>query len=371
MKRPSELFSRIRAAVHRNIPRPAQVIYLLLALTLLMGGVARLHSGIADFLNSTVSAFSRAALALFSNLLPFSIGEGLLYLIIPAIVFLVILAYRHVKTALDLRRFLFSFLCIPAVLGILFQLTLAPAYAATSLDRRLSLDRRGADAAALYQTVLCLQREANTLVPEMIYRPDGFSMMPYSFEEMNAKLLEAYDSLSDEYPFIGRMETRLKPVMASEAMSYLHLTGVYSYMTGEANVNIVFPDYTLPFTAAHELAHQRGIAREDEANFIAFLVCIRSRDPYIRYSGYVNMLEYVDNALYAADYSLFEETYLQNAVEIQRERIAYNDFYEKYRDNIAADVSGAINDAYLQIQGTPGVRSYGMVVDLAVAYYRD
>ncbi len=371
MERLSLFFTRTREVVRRNIPGPARIIFIIALFTLLMGGLARLHNGIADFLNGTVSAATRAVLAFFSNLLPFSIGEGLLYLVLPAIVFLGIFVYRRVGSALELRRLLFSVLCLPAVLVILFQLTLAPAYATTTLDRRLALDRQGASANDLHQTVLHLQAEANALVPELIFRPDGFSMMPYSFEEMNEKLLAAYDSLSDEYPFIQRMGSRVKPVMASEAMSYLHLTGVYTYMTGEANINVVFPDYTLPFTAAHELAHQRGIAREDEANFVAFLVCIRSDDPYIRYSGYANMLEYVDGALYSADYSLFEQSYLQKAVEIRRERVAYNDFYDKYRDSFAADISGAINDAYLQIQGTAGIRSYGMVDDLAVAYYRD
>src|SRR5207253_8453736 len=39
-----------------------------------------------------------------------------------------------------------------------------------------------------------------------------------------------------------------------------------------------------------EMAHQRGIARESEANFVAFLVCINSSDPFIRFSGYRNGL---------------------------------------------------------------------------------
>ena len=51
------------------------------------------------------------------------------------------------------------------------------------------------------------------------------------------------------------------------------------------------------------MAHQRGIAREDEANFIAFLVCMASDDPYIRYSGYLEVYEYVASSLYSDDRS--------------------------------------------------------------------
>ena len=50
---------------------------------------------------------------------------------------------------------------------------------------------------------------------------------------------------------------------------------------------------------------------------------------------------------------------------------AYRACFEKYRDNVAADVSDAVNNGYLQSQGAAeGTRSYGMVVDLAVAYFR-
>ena len=39
-------------------------------------------------------------------------------------------------------------------------------------------------------------------------------------------------------------------------------------------------------------------------------------------------------------------------------------------ESVASEISGVVNDTYLTIQGTPGTASYGMVVDLAVAYYK-
>ena len=150
-----------------------------------------------------------------------------------------------------------------------------------------------------------------------------------------------------------------------------HISGVYTYFTGEANINVNFPDYTLPFTAAHEMAHQRGIAREDEANFVAFLVCAASDDEYIRYSGYLNLYEYVSSALYSADKDAYAEVRAKLAPEARREMAAYSAFFDKYRENVAANVTETVNNTYLTMQGTPGTKSYGMVVDLAVAYLRD
>jgi len=153
-------------------------------------------------------------------------------------------------------------------------------------------------------------------------------------------------------------------------MSYTHITGVYTFFTGESNLNVNFPDYTLPYTAAHELAHQRGFAREDEANFIAFLVCDASDDPYIRYSGYVGMYQYVMNALYRADKELYREVYRMGEMSLRLEQVAYGEFFKKYEKSKVGEVSGAINNSYLQSQGTVGTKSYGMVVDLTVAYFR-
>ena len=54
-------------------------------------------------------------------------------------------------------------------------------------------------------------------------------------------------------------------------LSYLGISGIFIPFTCEANVNATLPDWEIPFTACHELAHQRGFAREDEANYVGYL----------------------------------------------------------------------------------------------------
>ena len=76
------------------------------------------------------------------------------------------------------------------------------------------------------------------------------------------------------------------------------------------------------------------------------------------------------SALYKADPELYYQLLAQYSTGMKQETIAYRKFFEKYQDSVVGEISGSINDAYLQIQGTPGTQSYGMVVDLAVAYYK-
>lgn len=326
----------------------------------------------ADWWSAYISPIGRFLLAKLTSWIPFSLTELLLILIPVWVAALIYIAARHYtqsfSAACTYVGMLVGGLCI---ILCIFVWNFASGYYGSSVDQKLSLDRREVTAEELYETSMLLSDELKTLSEGLVTTADGASVMPYSLDEMNEKLLVAYERLCEKHGFIQTYNSRVKPIMLSEPMSYTHITGIYTFFTGEANLNVNFPDYTLPFTAAHEMAHQRGISREDEANFIAFLVCMESDDPYIRYSGILNVYEYVANALYSADKTLYREVYATLTPEVREEQIAYSAFFDKYRENIAATVSQATNDAYLQSQGAKeGAKSYNMVVDLAVAYYR-
>ena len=93
--------------------------------------------------------------------------------------------------------------------------------------------------------------------------------------------------------------------MLSEPWTYTHISGMYTFFTGEANVNVNYPDFIMVSSAAHEMAHQRGVGKEDEANFVAFLVCTLSDDPYIRYCGYADVLNDLMGKLHSANPELY------------------------------------------------------------------
>lgn len=355
----------------KRLPVVCLVIYAVFLLCLAVYIVCLFSESFSDIINKYVSAPVRALLAHITNLIPISFAEFLL-LLLPAILALLIIF--GIRKYSDSWRDVFIFCgCVLSALAIAlstFFIGFAPAYRGTPLDKKLGLDRRDVSAEELYETAMILTEKINAEQSNIVYGADGFSVMPYGIEEMNDKLLAAYDNICDEHDFVQRLDSRVKPVMLSEPMSYTHITGVYTFFTGESNINVNFPDYTLPYTAAHELAHQRGIAREDEANFLAFLVCIRSDDPYIRYSAYVNLYEYVSSALYSADRELYKKAASTLPSLARAEQIAYSGFFDKYRHSKASDVSETVNNTFLIMHGTQGTKSYGMVVDLAVAYYK-
>lgn len=355
----------------RRLPRFAVGFYIAGAASFLLFAAFLISERFSDFFNRYIGSVLRAVLAHTTSWIPFSLAEMFVILIPVMLVFIVIFATKkYSDTWHDVLIYCGTMLSFVALLFSVFTVGFSPAYRGSTLDKKLGIERREVSAEELYETALVLVDGINAEISRVAFENNGASIMPYSYDVMNDKLLEAYSLACDKYPFVQRLRSRLKPVMLSDLMSYTHITGVYSFFTGEANINIAFPDYTIPYTAAHELSHQRGIAREDEANFMAFLVCMESDDAYIRYSAYLNLYEYVSSALYTAS----PELYTLARAELSRDAIgemgAYSEFYDKYRDSVASDVSNAVNNTFLVMQGTEGTRSYGMVVDLAVAYYK-
>lgn len=356
-----------------RLPRSFFILLGIALLALILYLVAVFSPTFAGWFNGTVAAFVRAVLAHLTSWLPFSLAEILLFCVPLLIIWIAVYAYRHrCGSWKSVFVFIGSLLSIFSLFFSLFVFSFGMGYHTETLDKRLSLSTENITVEGLYLTARELAILTNQSAEHVSFSEDGFSVMPYELDEMNEKLLAAYEGVCDTHAFIQRLDSRIKPVLASKLMSYTHITGVYSYFTGEANLNVAFPDYTLPYTAAHELAHQRGIARENEANFIAFLVTEQSEDPYIRYCGYLNLFEYVFSALYGANTTLAESVRAMLSPQVRGELIAYSEFFEEYRDSAAADVSNAVNDTYLKLHGnSAGTKSYGLVVELAVSYYQN
>ena len=121
----------------------------------------------------------------------------------------------------------------------------------------------------------------------------------------------------------------------------LQITGIFTPYTFEANINIAAPDYNIPATMCHELAHSRGFMREDEANFIGYLACRESDSAEFQYSGTMLALVHSINRLYDADYDAFLEV---NALMSEGVRLDFADnnaYWARYEGPVA-EVSTAV-----------------------------
>ena len=198
---------------------------------------------------------------------------------------------------------------------------------------------------------------------------DGEGVFAVPREEIFAASTGVYGNISQEFPFLAREDRVPKKMFFSRLFSAMNFTGFYSPYTGESNLNVDSPACLLPANIAHELAHQRGIASEQECNFLAIAASTSSDDPAYRYSGYLMGYIHLGNALYRADRERWSE--LRSSLpETVLADLRYHSAYWDQFEGLTARVSKSIYDSALKSYGqADGIQSYGTVVDLLVAYY--
>jgi hypothetical protein len=181
-----------------------------------------------------------------------------------------------------------------------------------------------------------------------------------------------FDAYAESVEYLAKGNySNPKPMIFSEVMSHLNYTGIYNPFTSEPNVNVNIPYYKIPFVATHEIAHQRGIAGEREANFIAFVVSVESGNDDFIYSAYLSGLIYITNAIYKEDretYFSVREEFSESIEAVLKDNAEY---WDKY-NTVIAEIGEKNNNAFLKSTGQPqGTKSYGMVVDFITAYIKD
>ena len=85
-----------------------------------------------------------------------------------------------------------------------------------------------------------------------------------TFSDITGYARSAMQKAASDYPLLDGTYLGPKPVLFSRALSHCNITGIFFPFTLEANVNTDIPDYSLPSTMCHELAHLSGFMREDE-----------------------------------------------------------------------------------------------------------
>lgn len=181
-----------------------------------------------------------------------------------------------------------------------------------------------------------------------------------------------FEGAAELYPFLDGEALRPKPIHFSRIMSYLDFTGFFFPMTGEANLNMDSPVFLLPSTSQHEIAHQRGVAMEQECNFVAVLSCLESEYADFRYAGAALAYIYLGNALAGADYEAYTEIYYSLSDTVRADFKAQSAYWDEFRDSAAQKASNTVYDSFLKSNGQElGMQSYGACVNLLVHYYID
>ena len=318
----------------------------------------------------------RTPISFVAGLIPCSLGELILYAAVPAaLIGLIVWIIRMVrgKAGRGFLRGAVNLLCILGVVFFMFVFGCGANYYRSTYAKSAGLDVRPGTNEELYELCLSLTDRANALRGQLNDCEDagGVFALPCSKRALALRAKDAMTHFGQENPLLHGFYAPPKPVLWSDGMSRLEITGVYFPFTAEANVNIRASDFTIGAAMCHELSHMAGFMREDEANYIAYLACRDSGDPVLDYSGTMLALVYCARALNESDPGLFNRVREAYSDGVRRDFAADAAWWKQYDDQPASEFGEKMNDTYLKANAqSEGTKSYGAMVDLLLAEFR-
>lgn len=357
------------------------VVVLLVTLGVIL--LARLDSGwVERYYSLGFYPMWAGFLSFLTGGLRFSLAQWVIIaFVLLCVVALAVAVYSVVKGSgnrgrLVLRCFMRGLSVATAVL-LLFTMGGGLNYYRYSFTQYSGLSVRPSEVAQLAALCTELAGEMNTLRDALNEDAQGdASFAPDTPWDLSQKANASYTALTTQNPQwqpLLALAQRVppKPVLFSEAMSYMQIVGFFFPYTIEANVNVHTTNLEIPNAMCHELAHIAGFMREDEANFLSYLACRASDDPFFRYSGTMLAFIHSTNVLYGYNTQLYTQVMNSLSPGVLRDMQADATYYDRYNTPFG-DFATGVNDSYLKANNQQdGVAGYGRMVDLLLADYRN
>lgn len=315
----------------------------------------------------------RGSVSYLTRFVPFSLIEISIYAVLAvcAVTLLVLVIRLLLLKKHSLVRFISFIVSLAVFSGYLFfafYVMWGFNYYRVPVAQRLDLPERTYTAEELYSVCVELSERANELREDVPIDTSG--IFCGSFKDARISVRKAFEEYGERHPSFKTDVPGVKKVLASEFLSKRGVSGIYIFLTAEPNVNTNEPYLYLPFSAAHETCHYVGYAREEDANFLAFLVLRECSERSAAYSGYMHALTSCAVALYKADPELYSLLYASYSSGILADLENYAEHYKKYADTDTWKRAEDRNDSYLKFNSQEkGTLSYSEDVGLILRYY--
>ncbi len=223
--------------------------------------------------------------------------------------------------------------------------------------------------------------ELETVVLQLVYTSNklhdqlqSVDSLPVVFSRSQSELFDlapqGFENIDHIYPALSYGNASIKKSLLTMPLSYMGYSGYLNPLTGEAHTNAWINNYKTPVLTLHEMSHQLGFAKENEANFIAIIAGMNHDDLYFQYSASIFALRYCINDLYRRDPEKYDSIRPLINDGIFKNYKELRDFWKQY-EGVIEDVSQVTYNAYLRANNQPGgMDTYSYVVALLVNYYK-
>jgi len=315
--------------------------------------------------------FISRSLRLLFGWLPFSFGDVLYFLAFLYLLFLIgqffiVLKRRGWKKLFSLINLIKagSFILF---IYVVFQTLWGLNYSRQGIAKQLGLDVKAYSINDLQAVTEVLQQRLNTAAA-------GVDTLKRKEDNNNQYLFAggraAYQNAKNQFPFLKYSPASLKASLYSTIGYYFGFTGYYNPFSGEAQINTTVPSFLKPFVVTHEMAHQVGYAKENEANFVGFLACHQSTDVQFRYSVYFELYLYAIREVGKRDTVLFNGFKKTVHPLVRRDARELRNYLTKTDNKVEPFVS-SFYDQYLKMNSQPkGMATYNEVIAWLIAYQK-
>ena len=191
-----------------------------------------------------------------------------------------------------------------------------------------------------------------------------------STNELIQGATRSYAAAEKKFPFLVYRNISVKSSLYGTLGDYLGFTGYYNPFTGEAQLNTTVPKMLLPYIATHEIAHQLGYAKENEANFVGYLAAINSADTLFHYSTYLDLFLYTNREVYYLDSAASRKALNELSVPVGKDLIELRQFDLDHQSFFEPLINWMYGN-YLKLNNQPkGLHSYNAVVGMLIEYYK-
>ncbi len=159
----------------------------------------------------------------------------------------------------------------------------------------------------------------------------------------------------------------IKPSLFKNVMSFTGILGYYNPFTAEAQYNSELPPTFIPFTTAHESSHQLGFAREQEANFVGYLIGIHSSNTDLRYSTEYFTLKSLLRFIVEEDPEFVKSALNNYSPAMKRDRAYERNFIFRHQGWLD-EFFGFTNNLFLKTNQQEGSVTYSYFIDLLLNY---
>jgi hypothetical protein len=303
--------------------------------------------------------------------LPFSVGDLLyltaaIYLLLKVFKFLRILSKRQLKqylTRVLLKKTLRFVLWVYLIFNIFWGLN----YNRLGIAAQLKLNVEPYTVQDLDSLNFILQQRLNTYASSVdSVNRNTLNHNRILFDEG----ITAYKRIQSSMPFLAYPYPSIKPSMFSGIGHYFGFTGYYNPFTGEGQIKTSVPFFLKPFIVTHEIGHQLGYAKENEANFVAFFACRSSTNPEFRYSLYFEIYQYAIRELYRRD-SVKAKMYREQLhPRVKKDIKELMNYLIRSKNPVEPWITN-FYDEYLKLNNQPkGKLTYDEVVAWLIAYQK-